>query len=273
MAARSFTLPRPRALTPARSRAHGLKRLAVLVAAIALLVGGWSWLRDSSLVGVTQVDISGVSGEQSADIATAIRNAAHDMTTLHVDAGVIEQAVANYPIVKGVDVSADFPHTLKVTVRQHVPVAIIVVGGRKVPVAADGTLLRDTLASQLPVMPLKQPPVGDRLTDRDELASVALLAAAPPEMRAAIGKVFLGPRGLTVRLKIGTALYFGSGERLRAKWAAAVAVLADASSHGATTLDLRVPERPAAGGLEPIVQQDPQQLQNTTTTTQDAVTP
>ena len=44
----------------------------------------------------------------------------------------------------------------------------------------------------------------------------------------------------------GPVLYFGDSHRLAAKWAAASRVLADASSRGATYLDLRLPERPAA---------------------------
>jgi cell division protein FtsQ len=41
----------------------------------------------------------------------------------------------------------------------------------------------------------------------------------------------------------------GSTERPRAKWAAAARVLSDSSSEGATYIDVRLPERPAAGGF------------------------
>ena len=78
---------------------------------------------------------------------------------------------------------------------------------------------------------------------------MALLAAAPPELRAKVSRVYAGPRGLTAPLAAGPVLYFGGADRLRAKWAAAARVLADRSSSGATYVDLRLPERPAAGGL------------------------
>jgi cell division protein FtsQ len=55
---------------------------------------------------------------------------------------------------------------------------------------------------------------------------------------------------MTAPLRNGPVLYFGGTERLRAKWIAASRVLADRSSAGATYLDLRLPERPAAGGLQ-----------------------
>ncbi|MCW2983306.1 MAG: FtsQ-type protein, partial [Conexibacter sp.] len=65
--------------------------------------------------------------------------------------------------------------------------------------------------------------------------------------------------GLTLVLSSGPDLRFGGADRLAAKWAAAAAVLADSESRGATYLDLRYPERPAAGGLEdPALQRDPE---------------
>ncbi|UUY02045.1 hypothetical protein LRS13_15125 [Svornostia abyssi] len=47
----------------------------------------------------------------------------------------------------------------------------------------------------------------------------------------------------------GPRLRFGRGDRLTAKWAAAARVLADEDAQGASYIDLRLPERPAAGGL------------------------
>jgi cell division protein FtsQ len=49
----------------------------------------------------------------------------------------------------------------------------------------------------------------------------------------------------------GPKLYFGGAARLEAKWGAAAQVLAHRSSRGASYVDLRIPERPVAGGLKP----------------------
>lgn len=269
MAARPLHLPRLR-VASARPPGIPLRTIAAVVAAAAVLVGGWLWLRDSPLVSVDRVTVTGVHGEQAAAIDAAVRNAARDMTTLHVRPDVLKKAVAPYPIVRDVTASADFPHRLEVTVHQYVPVGLIVAGGTKVPVAGDGTLLRGALASKVPVVPLDSPPAGDMVGDGPARSAVALLAAAPAPLRARVAKVFVGPRGLTARLRTGTALYFGSGDRLAAKWAAATAVIADPSAKGATSIDLRVPERPAAGGLEQIATQEPAGVTPNTTTTATA---
>jgi cell division protein FtsQ len=51
-----------------------------------------------------------------------------------------------------------------------------------------------------------------------------------------------------VDLQGGFRIEFGPRTRLHAKWAAALRVMADARAEGATYLDVRIPERPVAGG-------------------------
>ena len=63
------------------------------------------------------------------------------------------------------------------------------------------------------------------------------------------GIVTTPEHGLTIQLAHGPVLWFGSHERLAAKWAAASAVLADPDAAGASSIDVSAPERPAVGGL------------------------
>ena len=90
------------------------------------------------------------------------------------------------------------------------------------------------------------------MTDRKLLGALDVAGGAPPELRRRIERLWSGERGLTLDLRNGPDLVFGSGSDAHRKWLAAVRVLADPSSAGATYLDLRVPERVAAGGLGPI---------------------
>jgi cell division protein FtsQ len=69
-------------------------------------------------------------------------------------------------------------------------------------------------------------------------------------------RAYLGERGLTLTMRDGPSLYFGTTADLRAKWAAAARVLADPTAEGARYVDVRVPERPAAGGLTALVRPD-----------------
>ena len=227
-----------------------LRILAALAVACAVLAAGWFALRDSGLVAVNDVEVSGVSGTQRAQIRRALQTAGEDMTTLHVRPDVLKTAVAPYAIVKSVAATPDFPHGLRIRVVQHEPVATVVTPAGSVPVAADGTVLKGTIAEGIPELNLTLPPAGDRVTDKRTLATVSLLARAPAPLRAKVASAFQGPRGLVVRLQAGPTVSFGTGERLTAKWASLTAVLASPESRGATTIDVRVPEHPAAGGLE-----------------------
>ena len=48
-------------------------------------------------------------------------------------------------------------------------------------------------------------------------------------------------------MRNGLLVYFGDAARPHAKWLSLARVLADPSSAGASYVDVRVPERPAAG--------------------------
>lgn len=224
------------------------RAVAGAILAAALLVPGWLWLRDSPLVKVDHVRVTGLSGRQSAQIRQAIVDAAQQMTTLDLDARKVRDAVRQFPVVAGVSLHARPLHSLDVHVHEYVPVAALAIGSRRVAVAGDGTVLENTLTQGLPVVPTHLIPGGRKLIEHKPLAMVAMLAAAPAALRARVTSAGLDQHGLVARLRDGPRLYFGPGTRLQAKWLAAARVLADYSSRGATYVDLRVPERPAAGG-------------------------
>ncbi len=223
--------------------------VAAAVVGAALLFAGWLWLRDSSLMRVERVTVTGVHGFGAPAVRTALETAAQDMTTLHVDEAALRAAVASYPLVKGVQAHASPPHALKIVVDERTPVGVIDSGSQQVAVADDGTLLREIPVSGLPLIIVKVPPGGNHVGDRPTQAKVDLLAAAPVALRARVTKVTLGGHGLTAFLNSGPQVRFGDGRRLRAKWIAAQRVMADPGAVDATYIDVRVPERPAAGGL------------------------
>ena len=74
-----------------------------------------------------------------------------------------------------------------------------------------------------------------------------VLGAAPGPLAPLITRAYSGPLGVTVVLANRLRAYFGDATRPHAKWLSLARVLADPSSSGATYVDLRVPERPAAG--------------------------
>jgi len=253
---RRRTMPamgRSRATASHRSRRRRLPRpgpraLAALAVLVAILVGGWFWLRSSSLVAVRRVTIAGVSGPDASQIRSALRSAAHGMTTLNVRMSAFHTAVAPYPVVKQVHVSTSFPHGMSIDVVEQVPVAMISAGGRQTAVSADGTLLHDaTTTIPLPSVAVTVAPGGTRVSG-PALTDVRLLAAAPYALLAKVAQASTeSGHGLVAQLRNGPKVYFGAASQLGAKWQAAAAVLADPSSDGADYIDVTDPARPAAG--------------------------
>ncbi len=226
-------------------------RLAVATAALAgvVLVGGWLLLRDSSLVSVDRVTVRGAAGADAAAIDRALVAAARRMTTLDVQSARLRAAVARFPDINGLQVSTHFPHGMVIEVDQALPVGLVEVDGRRVPVTGGGTLLASAVPhAALPLISLAVPPAGGRLTRPGAVAAARLLGAAPHQLLSRLSVVsWQGGHGLTAQLQNGPSLYFGQATQLAAKWAAAVAVLGDPSSAGASYVDLTDPARPVAG--------------------------
>jgi len=232
----------------ARRRTRVILGIAVLLAVLAPLA---LWLRNSSLVRVQEVSVTGIHGSQAAQIKHALQTAAVDMTTLAVREDALLSAVAAYPVVESLRTETDFPHGLRIVVNAYEPVAAVTAGAGLTAVAGDGTLLRGSATRGLPVVAIRAERSSDRIGRGEALGAVRLLAAAPRALRARVERLYLGPRGLTTTMADGPKLYFGGAVRPGAKWGAAAQVLASRTSRGAAYLDLRVPERPVAGGLKP----------------------
>lgn len=226
-----------------------LRVLLALLVAAALLAGGWIWLRDSPLVAVNRVTVTGLSGPEAPRIRAALAAAGRGMTTLDVHEQTLRAAVSPYPVVKGLGVSTSFPHGLRIVVHEQQPVADVSLDGRAVPVAADGTLLHEGEASgTLPTLTVKSLPAGARVQDPNTLAALAVLGGAPAGMAARISGVALDYwHGVVISVRNGPAIYFGHGDLVAAKWQAALAVLAAPSTAGASYVDVSDPRRPAAG--------------------------
>jgi len=237
---------------PPRLPRPPIRATAAFLSVLAVVGGAWLWLRDSSLVAVHDVTVTGVSGPDASKVREALADAARDMTTLHVRGDELRTAVDPYPGVLGVSADADFPHRLRIAVHERSPIGAVVAGDQRVPVAADGTLMRTTPSTGLPEISAKALPVGSRASDPRVKRAIDVLAAAPPALRARVQRVYVGDRGWTLPLRDGPVLYLGDSGRLQAKWAAVTTVLADPTSRGTTYLDVRLPERTAAGGLEPL---------------------
>jgi cell division protein FtsQ len=225
-----------------------LRRLRILVLlAIVLLPVYWFWFRDSSLVAVERLRVTGVSGADAVPIRSALGAAASEMTTLHVRRDELARAVSRFPIVKTIRVDANFPNGLTIRIVQRKPVATISAGGEHIAVAGDGTLLRGVPGVGLPSLRLDRPPSGQRLSGGD-LQAALVLGATPAPLRSLVRGASVEEGEVRVELRNGPELRFGDGSDAKRKWAAAARLLADSRVGSSGYVDVSAPERAAVGG-------------------------
>jgi cell division protein FtsQ len=231
-------------------------RFLVAVLIVILLgvgcVASYYWVRDSSLMAVRTASVEGVNGYKAQEIRKRLETAAIGLSTVNTDVSALRAAVADYPTVRSIAVDGQPPHDLTIIVKEDRPLAVLQAGDKRVTVGAGGRLLEGVPAGDVPIVPVRGGlPDGGGVRSETRMV-LAALQAAPSSMR---GQIEIGgvanETGLTIQLDTGVALRFGDATRLRAKWLAAASVLSDPEAAKATYIDLRAPERPAAGGLQP----------------------
>jgi len=134
----------------------------------------------------------------------------------------------------------------------RLPEAVATLGGGEeaVAVSTDGEVvpwLPLPAESELPELPLSEPPKGGRLAG-PMLEQARVLGAAPPALRPYLARSYYGESGVDVETTSGIELRFGDGSQAARKWKAAAAVLADPSIEALDYVDLHAPARPAVGG-------------------------
>ncbi|HEX3692845.1 MAG TPA: hypothetical protein VHU13_05820 [Solirubrobacteraceae bacterium] len=233
-----------------RARSRAARVCVCLALALPPLGGGWLWLRGSPLVAISHVQIAGVRGPQAVPIRDALDRAASGMTTLDFSVARLRAAVADYPIVAALSAHTSFPHGLSILVTERMPVAVLVGPGQRTALAADGTTLGPALAGgALPTIAIKGsvPATGAREHEAGQLASAAVLGAAPSALLRYVARAYEGPEGLTLQMHNGLLAYFGDATLAHAKWLSLARVLSSPSAAGALYVDVRLPSRPAAG--------------------------
>jgi cell division septal protein FtsQ len=235
------------------SRIHRPGRLNLVLAlliAIGVCAGSYLLVRNSSLVAVNDVRVVGLSGYYDKQARAAVVAEATRMTTMNFDDAKITEAASGFVDVAGVKVETDFPHGATIYIDVRRPVLVARVSGHLVTLSQTGEVISTMHASAgLPHIDVKGTIVDGQVTAGRALSAARLLGAAPDLLMRKVQSIRWGKLGIVVKLERGPELYFGTSADARAKWRDAAAVLGSPDSKGAAYVDLRVPGRPAIGGL------------------------
>jgi cell division protein FtsQ len=221
-----------------RRRWLAWRYVVVLVLLLAVLGTGVFAVWFSSWLDVEGVDVSGAQTVSADDVRA--RAAIEDGTPLaRVDLGRAEARVRSLAIVKGVDVSRQWPDTVLIEIVERVAIAVVEIGGRLRGMDADGVVFRDYNRPP-PGLPRVQTDIG---TSAEALQEAALVVSALPESLTLLVQhvQVVTVDEISLFLKDGRQIVWGSADDSETKARVAIDLLQKVD---ARIYDVSVPTQP-----------------------------
>jgi cell division protein FtsQ len=231
-------------------REAGRKRLRfLLIATTVFVVAGLSYLTvESPLLDVDKVRVRGAEHIAPAAVQAAAR--VHlGQPLLRVNTAAVERRVESIPWVQHAHVARHLPGTLTITVTEFQTTTFVrTPDGAVVLIAPNGRVVaraaRPT-AGTVEIVGLRRAPLVGELLSPPDAASV--LQRMPPELASAVRVIDVAGSNVTLRLTRGGEVRLGSFDALRAKGAAALAVMHNLGSTPFTYIDVTSPAAPVVG--------------------------
>ena len=212
-------------------------RLGLVVVAISVLVLAAVAVSRSSLLAVRTIDVTGAS-RLTTERVIARAHIDGSTNALWLDEHAVERRLERHPWISEAFVSVALPSTVRISIVERTPVAVVTNRFGELYIAADGTSLgRASDDAALPMI---------ESTGRDVAA--AALAAMPVAVRSAVESVeYRGDGSLGLRLRNGVTVAYGPADRLVAKGLVVERILAWAEESGEDldSVDVTAPGSPA----------------------------
>lgn len=219
--------------------------------ALAALVSVASLLASSSVFDARRIEVEGNRRRSTLQLL-ALARITPTTNVLWLDAAEAARRLERDPWVAEASVHRSLPSTVRITVVERTPAAVVRSAVSSLLVADDGTVLGplDAEPGTAPGLPVIAGPGS--LPSREEPSEVrAALALRPMDaaLRARVRRITVGTEGsVTLRLRSGTLVRYGPVEETERKAAAIEGVVEWAIENGRplATIDVRAPEAPTA---------------------------
>lgn len=239
-----------------------MRPLRVAAAAVlggALTLGGVA-LWDSPVLDLRTVEVGGNTRVAARDVVVASRLSDADHL-LRISTAHVASSVQESPWVSEARVERILPSTVRITVVERTPAAVVPVGTASWFVDRDGVVLEQVPAgvtapsfegTRLPViadLPVEAVLPGAFVEPAQYRQALTVLHSLPAAVRERVAVVRAPtPDGITLEMTNGPVILFGSAEALRDKVFAVRALMEKTTADGLdlASIDVRVPTRPAA---------------------------
>ncbi|WP_421119817.1 cell division protein FtsQ/DivIB [Aquihabitans daechungensis] len=237
----SFVDPRLQARRVEVARGQGRRRLRwilLAVVVVVLLVGAFA-VTQSPALDVDEVAVRGASRTEQAE-ARAASGIAIGSPLVSLDAPAVERRLEALPWVEQASVSRSWPGTVRISLVERTPVAVVGSGAGAVQVDRDGRALGPASDDGLPVVS------GDAVVPGEELPPtqrwvVATIADLPAELRSEVAAASATPSGIRLTLTDGIEVRWGDSSQPTAKADAVQVLLEQADRATIAAIDVTVP--------------------------------
>lgn len=236
------------------------RRIALIVLAVVVCVAAAVFgLLRSPLLDVDRILVAGSNSIDRDQVVEASEIGRGD-ALIDIDIAAARASVMDVPGVASARVELDWPSTVRISVTDEQPLAVLGVGERRVVVARGGRVLAELPAEEQPVLPLiavAETGLLDGLEPGRQVPDalmdvVVVLEQVPEPLGSRLGGVDVGSDGtLTLQLTPGEGdsdnggeVAFGRPEDVPSKLLAVASMLAAANVRCLDVLDVREPLRP-----------------------------
>jgi cell division protein FtsQ len=227
-------------------RAVGRRRLRVLLVAGGVVVTlGVAFLAiNSPFLDVDRVQVLGAHHLTAQEVRASSRIHRHD-ALLFVDTGAAAHRVEGLPWVERATVHRDYPGTVRIVIKEYTPVAYVQDGREVVLLAENGRAIARAAAPPAGVAKIvgvRRAPTVNELLSPPEAARI--VPQLPRRLAQQVTSVDVAGTGLALHLDGRGAIRLGTASDLRAKAAAALAVLAARGARPFSYIDVSTPDSP-----------------------------
>ncbi|WP_217919755.1 cell division protein FtsQ/DivIB [Actinomadura sp. BRA 177] len=223
-----------------RGRPNRWKAIFVTLLVVGAL-GLVTWvLLGSRLLVVRHVEVSGASlAPRDRIVAAAGIDLGTPMARLRT--GAIGERVERLREIESVKIERHWPGTVRIVVRERVPVAVYSRDGQYHLLDRHGVIVADgeSRPRGLPALTAASPGPSDKATR----AALTVLTGLPDRLRGGVAEVeATGPEAVTLHMKDGQTVVWGAAERAGEKIRLLDAVRRTAAGRAIRTVDISAPE-------------------------------
>lgn len=226
---------------------------------VAAAAGAVFWLSQSSLLAVETIEVEGnraVPAEQVLEMAAPLLMGE---SLIRFSYDEVERGLTALPFVESVEIERDFPHTLRIRLRERQVAATLTgVDGRLRLLSTEGLVLAelDAQAQGYPVLAIGtacEAAVGEIPDCQDLRIGVRFIADVPTNFNREFSDVAVKDGHIRALTRSGVLVIFGTLDDYGLKFEVLRQLLARAGVEGTPmTVDVSVPERPVTReGQEP----------------------